>query len=87
MKFKALLLAAGLGTRLRPKTITTPKCLVKIGNSTLLDIWLTNLKNAGCEAVLINTHHLSDQVENFLEKKEFGDMKITTTYEPELPAE
>ena len=84
MSFKALLLAAGLGTRLRPITINTPKCLVKIGNLPLLEIWLTKLKNAGCESVLINTHYLSDQIDNFLQNKRFGDMKITTSYEPVL---
>lgn len=59
---KAVLLAAGLGTRLRPLTDTTPKCLVRIGNRTLLDIWLDALRDLGAEEVLVNTHHLADQV-------------------------
>lgn len=59
---KAVLLAAGLGTRLRPLTDTTPKCLVKIGERTLLDIWLDALAAVEVEEVLVNTHHLADQV-------------------------
>ena len=60
--FRALLLAAGLGTRLRPITLETPKCLVPIGGEPLLGRWLRQLELAGCEAVLINTHYLADQV-------------------------
>jgi mannose-1-phosphate guanylyltransferase len=59
---KAVLLAAGLGSRLRPLTDTTPKCLVPIGGRTLLDIWLDALRDVGVDEVLVNTHHLSDQV-------------------------
>ena len=60
---KAFLLAAGLGTRLRPITDTTPKCLVEIGGRPLLDIWLDALTKAGVHQVLVNTHHLAAQVE------------------------
>jgi mannose-1-phosphate guanylyltransferase len=60
---KAFLLAAGLGTRLRPITDTTPKCLVEIGGRPLLDIWLDALTKAGVYQVLVNTHHLAAQVE------------------------
>lgn len=59
---KAVLLAAGLGTRLRPLTDTTPKCLVPIGGRTLLDIWLDALRDLDVDEVLVNTHHLADQV-------------------------
>ena len=59
---KAVLLAAGLGTRLRPLTDTTPKCLVRIGDRVLLDIWLDALRELGVAEVLVNTHHLADQV-------------------------
>ena len=55
---RALLLAAGLGTRLRPITLQTPKCLVPIGGEPLLGRWLRQLDQAGCESVLINTHML-----------------------------
>ena len=59
---KAVLLAAGLGTRLRPLTETTPKCLVPVGGRKLLDIWLDALQDLDVEEVLVNTHHLADQV-------------------------
>ena len=59
---KAFLLAAGLGTRLRPITDTTPKCLVEIGGRSLLDIWLDGLAKAGVHEVLVNTHHLAGAV-------------------------
>ena len=84
MTFKALLLAAGMGTRLRPLTNSIPKCLVKIGGKPILQIWLENLSKAGCEEVIINTHYLSEKVEEYLEGRKFGDMKIITTYEPKL---
>jgi len=59
---KAFLLAAGLGTRLRPITDTTPKCLIEVGGRPLLDIWLSSLAKAGIHEVLVNTHHLAAQV-------------------------
>jgi mannose-1-phosphate guanylyltransferase len=59
---KAVLLAAGLGTRLRPLTDALPKCLVRIGDRALLDIWLDALSDVGVDEVLLNTHHLAEQV-------------------------
>jgi mannose-1-phosphate guanylyltransferase len=59
---KAFLLAGGLGTRLRPITDTTPKCLVEVGGRPLLDIWLDAFAKAGVQEVLVNTHHLADLV-------------------------
>ena len=82
--FRAILLAAGLGTRLRPITLHTPKCLVEVVGEPLLGRWLRQLQIAGCEAVLINTHYLADQVIDFLEKWPSSSMRIKTTYEPEL---
>lgn len=55
---KAFLLAGGLGTRLRPITDTTPKCMLRIGDRPLLDIWLDALGKAGVHEVLVNLHHL-----------------------------
>jgi mannose-1-phosphate guanylyltransferase len=60
---KAFLLAAGLGTRLRPITNSTPKCLVEVGGRAMLDIWLDALAKAGIDEVLVNTHHLAGLVE------------------------
>jgi mannose-1-phosphate guanylyltransferase len=59
---KAFLLAGGLGTRLRPITDATPKCLVEVGGRPLLDIWLDAFAKAGIQEVLVNTHHLADLV-------------------------
>ena len=59
---KAFLLAAGLGTRLRPLTDAVPKCLVDVGGRTMLDIWLDALAAAGVEEVVVNTHHLAGLV-------------------------
>jgi mannose-1-phosphate guanylyltransferase len=81
---RALLLAAGLGTRLRPITLQTPKCLVTIGGEPLLGRWLRQLEEAGCEAVLVNTHYLADQVEAFLQERPSVPMRVHTIHEPEL---
>ncbi|WP_353507564.1 nucleotidyltransferase family protein [Intrasporangium sp.] len=59
---KAFLLAAGLGTRLRPLTDSVPKCLVRVGGRPLLELWLDNLRAAGVDEVLVNLHHLPEQV-------------------------
>jgi mannose-1-phosphate guanylyltransferase len=64
---RALLLAAGLGTRLRPLTATTPKCLVPIHGQALMAIWLQRLAQAGIGPVLVNTHYLSEQVDAFVD--------------------
>lgn len=64
---KALLLAAGFGTRLRPITKTIPKCLVPIHGKPLLDYWLDLLFNNGIDSALINTHYLSEAVGKFVE--------------------
>lgn len=60
---RALLLAAGMGTRLRPITDNLPKCLVPIHGRPLLDYWLENLFAGGIERILINTYWLADKVE------------------------
>ncbi len=59
---KAFLLAAGVGSRLRPITDATPNCMVVIGGQPLLDIWLDAFHRAGVDEVLVNLHHLPDQV-------------------------
>ena len=81
---RALLLAAGLGTRLRPITLHTPKCLVPIGGDPLLRRWLRQLDQAGCESVLINTHYLAEAVEAFLTSWQSSTMAIQRVHEPEL---
>jgi mannose-1-phosphate guanylyltransferase len=80
---RALLLAAGLGTRLRPLTDTMPKCLVPIKGQPLLDIWLERLTQAGIGPFLINTHYLVNQVTDFIEAGPYHD-KVTLVNEFEL---
>ena len=63
---RAILLAAGFGTRLRPITATIPKCLVPINGQPLLGIWLNRLAQAGIGPFLINTHYLFDKVNSFV---------------------
>ena len=63
---KALLLAAGFGSRLRPLTDNIPKCLVPIHGKPLLDYWLDLLLNNGIDRILINTHYLSETVQTHI---------------------
>ena len=63
---KAFLLAAGEGRRLRPLTDRVPKCLVPIGGTPLLGIWLRLLESHGVRGALLNTHYLADEVTAFL---------------------
>lgn len=84
-KLKALLLCAGFGTRLRPLTLNTPKCLMPISGKPLLGIWLEKLEKNGFDEVLINTHYLADQVNTYLKKENKNyRMKITTVFEEKL---
>lgn len=81
---KAFLLAAGIGSRLRPVTDTTPKCLVTIGDTTLLDIWLDAFARAGVTEVLINLHHLPDAVRAHVAARADPQPAIRLVFEPEL---
>jgi mannose-1-phosphate guanylyltransferase len=80
---RALLLAAGLGSRLLPVTATTPKCLVPINGRALLDYWLDLLFEAGIERVLINSHWLADQVTVHVKASRWAS-KIDVVHETEL---
>jgi len=81
---KAFLLSAGLGTRLRPLTNETPKCLLPINGKKLLQIWLEHLPKHGINEVLVNTHWHREKVEAFLEKRQNNHLRVVTFYEPEL---
>ena len=80
---KAVLLAAGLGTRLRPVTDAVPKCLVEVGGRTLLDTWLDALAAAGVDEVLVNTHHLAGQVADHVAGRATGPA-VHLAHEPVL---
>ncbi|MBI3564505.1 MAG: nucleotidyltransferase family protein [Elusimicrobia bacterium] len=80
---KAFLLAAGLGTRLRPLTDKTPKCLVPVGGMPLLHWWLLICERLGVREVLLNTHHLAEQVREFVGSRH-NECAVKTSHEPEL---
>ena len=80
---KAFLLAAGVGSRLRPITDTIPKCMVAIDGRPLLDIWLDAFDRAGVDEVLVNLHHLPDVVRRHLAART-GPPAVRTVFEPEL---
>lgn len=80
---KAILLAAGFGTRLRPLTDSIPKCLVPIKGKPLLEIWIERLQEAGINAFLVNTHYLSPQVESFIDSSKYKS-QVQLVFEPEL---
>ena len=81
---KALLLAAGFGTRLLPLTSTTPKCLVSIGGKPLLQHWLESLAaSRHFEKVIINTHYLAEKVGQFFSSYT-SPIDIDLSYEGKL---
>ena len=81
---KAMILAAGLGTRLRPLTDDRPKALVEVAGHTLLEITLLRLRSFGVHEVIINTHHFADQVAEFLHAHASLGMRIEISREDEL---
>jgi mannose-1-phosphate guanylyltransferase len=80
---RALLLAAGIGSRLRPLTDTTPKCLVQIHGRPLLDYWLDLVFEGGVERALLNTHWLADQVRAHVAQSRWRS-RIDLVHEDEL---
>lgn len=80
---RALLLAAGYGSRLRPLTDSVPKCLVPIHGRPLLGLWFELLFPAGIESALVNTHYLSEEVRSFVLASPYAG-KVETVYEPRL---
>ena len=79
----AMILAAGLGTRMKPLTLKTPKPLIKIGNKNLLERSISILENHGVEQIIINVHHLADQIEKFISNVK-TKVKITISDEKDL---
>jgi NDP-sugar pyrophosphorylase family protein len=81
---KAMVLAAGLGTRLRPLTDDRPKALVELGGKALLEITLTRLREAGVSEAIINVHHFADQVMDYLRMKANFGMRIEISREHDM---
>jgi mannose-1-phosphate guanylyltransferase len=81
---KAMILAAGLGTRLRPLTNDQPKALVEVAGRTLLEITLTRLSRFGVHDVIVNVHHFADLVVSYLKAHNNFGMHIEISREEEL---
>jgi NDP-sugar pyrophosphorylase family protein len=81
---KAMILAAGLGTRLRPLTNDRPKALVEINGQTLLEITLTRLNTFGVREVIVNVHHFADMIAAYLKANNNFGMSIELSREEVL---
>ena len=81
---KAMILAAGLGTRLRPLTDDRPKALVELSGRTLLEITLSRLRSFGATEVIVNVHHFADQVVDYLKSNNNFGMRIEISREDVL---
>ena len=78
---KAMILAAGLGTRLRPLTDNRPKALVEVGGRTLLEIALSRLSSFGIREVIINVHHFAHMVVDYLKANDNFGMRVDISHE------
>jgi NDP-sugar pyrophosphorylase family protein len=81
---KAMVLAAGLGTRLRPLTEDRPKALVTVGGRTMLEITLDRLRDFGVREAIVNTHHYADMVAEYLAANDNFGMRIEISREQTL---
>ncbi|MFZ0704205.1 MAG: nucleotidyltransferase family protein [Candidatus Korobacteraceae bacterium] len=81
---RAMVLAAGLGTRLRPLTNDCPKALVEVASRTLLDITLSRLRRFGINDVIINAHHCADMLSDYLDANQNFGMNIDVSREDVL---
>jgi mannose-1-phosphate guanylyltransferase len=82
-KVRALLLAAGMGTRLRPLTDRWPKCLMPIGERALLEYWLETLWQHNVREVLVNVHYMPEILLKFLQRPRFREW-VSFVHEPQL---
>jgi NDP-sugar pyrophosphorylase family protein len=81
---KAMVLAAGLGTRLRPLTNDRPKALVEVAGRTLLEITLSRLRVFGIHDVIVNVHHYADMVVDYLKENDDFGMRVEISREETL---
>jgi len=81
---KAMVLAAGLGTRLRPITNSRPKALVEVGGRTLLEITLSRLKSFGFREVIVNVHHFAEMIVEYLKTNDNFGIQIEVSREDSL---
>jgi len=80
---KAMILAAGFGTRLKPLTDKLPKALVPFRNGTIISYQIDKLKKLGVDEIIINTHHFSKLIENYFKENNF-DLKISLIAEEQI---
>ncbi len=81
---RAMIFAAGLGTRLKPITDTKPKALVEVKNTPLLEIAINKLKNSGFDEIIVNVHHFADMIIEFLKSKNNFGIRIEISDERDL---
>jgi len=81
---KAMILAAGLGTRLRPLTDDRPKALVEVAGRTLLELTLSRLRTFGVREIIVNAHHFADMIVEYLKSNDNFGMRIEISREEVL---
>jgi NDP-sugar pyrophosphorylase family protein len=83
----AMILAAGLGTRLRPLTDNTPKALVTVGGTPMLERIARRLIAAGVDRLIVNVHHHADQIRDFVATRDGFGIQVLFSEEPDAPLE
>ncbi|KIX11569.1 nucleotidyltransferase family protein [Dethiosulfatarculus sandiegensis] len=81
---RAMVLAAGLGTRLLPLTRRRPKCLMPVVSKPLLGLWLEKLAACGVDCAVVNTHHLADRVQSYINRLDDPDLLVRVSHEPRI---
>ena len=81
---KAMIFAAGLGSRLKPLTDTRPKALVEVAGKTLLEHTILKLKSSGFDEIVINVHHFAGQIVDFLKRNDNFGVTIHISDETEM---
>jgi NDP-sugar pyrophosphorylase family protein len=84
---EAMLLAAGLGTRLRPLTDHTPKALVQLGGTPILEHVVRRLLRAGADRLIFNVHHFGDQIRDYVQEREGFGVETAISFEESQPLE
>lgn len=84
MRKKAMVLAAGLGTRLRPWTLSHPKALVPVGGVPMLRRVIDRLSDAGFDYIVVNAHHFADQIKDFVSSEKFRSEIVLSDESDEL---
>ncbi|HEY3249727.1 MAG TPA: nucleotidyltransferase family protein, partial [Ignavibacteria bacterium] len=81
---RAMILAAGYGTRLKPLTDTRPKALISYKGKPMIENVIIKIKKAGINEITINTHYLAEKIKEYLDNNKFGGLKVNLTYEKEI---